>query len=111
MVQEKKKGAPLSAEEWQAFDIELADLASRIEERLAKIVQELVHLIIPAACGRIAEASALAQGLIHPTKPWAPANEIRFYSSMHTSTPDPELLQGSNFGEVVLESDEAFESK
>jgi len=110
MGEEKKKGAPLSAEEWQAFDQELAGLAARVEERLSKIVQELVHLLVPAACGRLAEASTLAQGLIHPTKPWAPASDATRFSSQIQPSPEPELLQGVTQSEVVMEPESSFDT-
>jgi len=103
VVQERKKGAPMSVEEWQAFDTELALMAVRVEERLRRIVQELVPLLVPAACGRLAEASWLAQGFAHPLKPWTPASETLFVSPQPMpSGPDPDFFQVAAVGEVVL---------
>lgn len=110
VAQERKKGAPLSAEEWQAFDDELAGLAARVEERLTKIVQELVHLLVPTACSRVAEASALTQGLVHPTKPWVPASEaLRLGGRIHASAPDPELLLGASCTDVLLKAEPSLD--
>jgi hypothetical protein len=78
---------PQDISERIASPIEAFD-PGRMEERMAKIVQELVHLLVPAACNRMAEAVAYR-------KNWRPESEfINVRSPLQTVTPEPSLFQG-----------------
>jgi hypothetical protein len=109
---EKKKGAPLSMEEWKAFEHELGNLAGSVEERLRVVVQELVQLLVPAACSRLAEAGWLAQGFVHPTKPWAPATESPAALTAPHLSSDPILFDAGDGGNIdPSELTERFQKK
>merc|ERR1719265_3122660 len=109
-------GAPLSLEEWQAFEKELGRLAMHVQEKLGRIlqeqhdksgkmVQELMQLLVPAASARLADVS----GFAHPSEPWAPASDAtRFIAPLYASCPEPELFQGihlSSLGDSAKHAD------
>jgi hypothetical protein len=92
----------------EALDHEVVtNLTECVEEKLSKIVQELVNVVVPATCSRLAEASYLAQGFSHPSKPWLPASDAtRFRTPFQT--PEAELFQSTVFRETFASPDTEF---
>lgn len=85
-----------AAQDWQGIeDQHLISLALRVEERLGKIVKELVQLLVPTASGRFGVPDCPEPEVSSSTRPWLlPGDVTPYIMPLDSAVPHPSLFQG-----------------